>query len=94
MEARLKLKPGQYGTKKLLVRFGERLVCVRYRYVRIAYDDIALRPKMKTLGALWRPRQKLWEPPWGAVQALGIEHRVISNTTDKPDKPIPPTPDM
>jgi hypothetical protein len=132
MEARLKLKPGQNGTKKLLARFGERLVCVRYRYdearslrfttvelivsqsawqprkrsrasprsshdmvyVRIAYDDIALRAKMKTLGALWRPRQKLWELPWGAVQALGIEHRVISNTTDKPDKPIPPTPDM
>src|SRR5258708_13517160 len=32
MEARLKLKPGQNGTKKLLARFGERLVCVRYRY--------------------------------------------------------------
>lgn len=31
MEARLKLKPGQNGTKKLLTRYGERLVCVRYR---------------------------------------------------------------
>ncbi len=132
MEARLKLKPGQNGTKKLLARFGERLVCVRYRYdearslrfttvelivlqsawqprkrtrisprsphdmvyVRIAYDDIALRAQMKVLGALWRPRHKLWELPWGAVQALGIEHRVVSNTRDKQDKPIHPTPDM
>jgi hypothetical protein len=132
MEARLKLKPGQNGTKKLLARFGERLVCVRYRYdesralrfttvelivsqsawnprkrtralprsalemvyVRIAYDDIALRAKMKTLGALWRPRQKLWELPWGAVQALGIEHRLVSDTRDKPDERIHPKQDM
>ena len=132
MEARLKLKPGQNGTKKLLARFGERLVCVRYRYdearslrcttvelivsqsawqprkrsrasprsphemvyVRIAYDDIALRAKMKTLGALWRPRSKLWELPWGAVQILGIEHRLISNTRDKSNPPKSPTPDM
>ena len=32
MQARLKLKPGQNGTRKLLARFGERLLCVRYRY--------------------------------------------------------------
>ena len=90
MEARLKLKPGQNGTKKLLARFGERLVCVRYRYD----DDIALRAKMKTLGALWRPRSKLWELPWGAVQILGIEHRLISNTRDISNPPKSPTPDM
>ena len=27
-----KLKPGQPGTKRLLARYGRRLVCVRYRY--------------------------------------------------------------
>ena len=32
METRLSLAPGQNGTKKLLARYGERLVCVRYRY--------------------------------------------------------------
>ena len=32
MRARLKLKPGQKGTKKLLARYGDRLFCVRYRY--------------------------------------------------------------
>lgn len=107
MEARLKLKPGQNGTKKLLARYGERLVCVRYRYdearalrattvelivsqgpwqprkrvrrvprsphgmvyVRIPYDQQELRIKMKLLGALWRPRHRLWELPWGAVTA-------------------------
>jgi len=32
MEARATLRPGQKGTKKLLARFGDRLICVRYRY--------------------------------------------------------------
>jgi len=32
MKTRLTLKPGQKGTKKLLNRYGDKLVCVRYRY--------------------------------------------------------------
>jgi len=32
METRLTRRPGQPGTKKLLARYGERLVAVRYRY--------------------------------------------------------------
>ena len=32
METRLTLRPGQRGTKKLVARFGERLVRVRYLY--------------------------------------------------------------
>ena len=32
MEARVTLRPGQRGTKKLVERFGDRLICVRYRY--------------------------------------------------------------
>ena len=32
MKTRRKLVPGQPGTKKLLERYGEDLVCVRYRY--------------------------------------------------------------
>jgi hypothetical protein len=31
---RLTLLPGANGTKKLVERYGERLVCVRYRYDR------------------------------------------------------------
>ena len=34
MQARRKLNPGQKGTKKFLDRYGDRLVCVRYRYDR------------------------------------------------------------
>ena len=32
METRLNLQPGQNGTKALVKKYGERLVCVRYRY--------------------------------------------------------------
>jgi len=32
MEARTTRRPGQKGTKKLMERFGERLIFVRYRY--------------------------------------------------------------
>ena len=32
MRVRLTLKPGQLGTKGPLARYGNRLVCVRYRY--------------------------------------------------------------
>ena len=32
MRARSKLKPGQPGTRKLVAQYGDRLVCVRYRY--------------------------------------------------------------
>ena len=32
MRTRLKLKPGQRGTKKLLRQYGSQLICVRYRY--------------------------------------------------------------
>jgi hypothetical protein len=32
MKTRLNLKPGQRGTRKLSAQYGDRLVCVRYRY--------------------------------------------------------------
>ncbi|SRR5581483_3696 len=32
MKTRLTLSPGMNGTKKLVGRYGDRLVCVRYRY--------------------------------------------------------------
>ncbi|MGH7551901.1 MAG: hypothetical protein ACREMQ_02610 [Longimicrobiales bacterium] len=28
----LHLKPGEKGTKQLLAQYGDRLICVRYRY--------------------------------------------------------------
>lgn len=36
METRLHLKPGQNGTKRLVQKYGDRLVCVRYRYDEVS----------------------------------------------------------
>jgi hypothetical protein len=43
MITRLKLKPGQLGTKSLVEQFGDALVCVRYRY------DSVSRSRIKTV---------------------------------------------
>jgi len=32
MRTRVKLRPGQRGTKQWVAKYGDRLVCVRYRY--------------------------------------------------------------
>lgn len=117
METRLTLRPGQSGTKKLLERFGERLVRVRYLYdekngrrlktvglivdsvqwrprqrslrrrddeivaVRIAWAETELRERAKRLGALWRPKHKVWEITWGDAKRLGISDRVAQIET-------------
>jgi hypothetical protein len=43
MITRLELKPGQKGTKSLLEKYGDALVCVRYRY------DETSRTRIKTV---------------------------------------------
>lgn len=55
MEARVTLRPGQRGTKKLLARFGDRLICVRYRY------DAAQRKRFTTVELI------VDEAPWHPV---------------------------
>lgn len=55
MTARLKLKPGQKGTKKLLAEHGDALVCVRYRY------DEASRTRIKTVELI--VEKTSWQPP-------------------------------
>jgi hypothetical protein len=57
VETRLTLRPGQGGTKKLLERYGERLVRVRYLY------DEASGRRLKTVELIvesvpWRPRAR------------------------------------
>jgi hypothetical protein len=57
----LKLNPGQRGTKKLLAEYGDRLVCVRYRYteaqkkrfktVELIVEAIAWGPKVRHMAA-------------------------------------------
>ena len=57
METRLSLVPGQNGTKKLVTRYGDRLVCVRYRY------DAQRKVRHKTVELIvettpWDPRAR------------------------------------
>lgn len=55
MITRLKLKPGQKGTKKLVAEHGDALVCVRYRY------DEARRMRIKTVELI--VEETTWDPP-------------------------------
>jgi len=51
---RLKLKPGQKGTKALVAKYGDDLVCVRYRYVdatNTRIKTVELIVEKKTLSA-------------------------------------------
>lgn len=55
MKTRLTLRPGQSGTKTLLKKYGEDLVCVRFRY------DPATNQRLKTVEIIversdWRPQ--------------------------------------
>ncbi|MGM0418690.1 MAG: hypothetical protein ACQEQS_08210 [Thermodesulfobacteriota bacterium] len=57
MRTRLHLKPGQRGTKRLSEKYGEQLVCVRYRY------DDATKKRYKTVELIvdvaeWSPVNK------------------------------------
>ena len=55
MITRLKLKPGQKGTKKLLAEHGDALVCVRYRY------DEGSSTRVKTVELI--VEKTTWKPP-------------------------------
>ena len=55
MKTRLILKPGQRGTKSLTDKYGEDLVCVRYRY------DPETRQRLKTIELVIERTD--WEPP-------------------------------
>ena len=55
MKTRLILKPGQRGTKSLTSKYGDDLVCVRFRY------DAATRQRIKTVELIIERAD--WEPP-------------------------------
>jgi hypothetical protein len=54
MRVLLHLKPGQKGTKKLCAQYGDRLICVRYRY------DPQRKKRFKTVELIVEERD--WEP--------------------------------
>ncbi len=55
MKTRLTLKPGQEGTKQLTEKYGQALVCVRYRY------DEKTGKRLKTVELI--EEQTDWTPP-------------------------------
>jgi len=55
VKTRLILKPGQRGTKGLSEKYGDALVCVRYRY------DTSSRQRLKTIELIIERTD--WEPP-------------------------------
>jgi hypothetical protein len=54
LRTRLTLAPGANGTKKLVERYGKRLVCVRYRY------DAERRVRLKTVELI--EEESSWTP--------------------------------
>ncbi len=73
METRLSLAPGQNGTKKLLATYGDRLVCVRYRYDRargVRHKTVEL--IVETLP--WAPRARAPRRESGDLVAVRIQY--------------------
>ena len=55
MKTRLVLRPGQRGTRNLVKKYGESLLCVRFRY------DAQLRLRIKTVELVVEKTE--WVPP-------------------------------
>lgn len=73
MKTRLILKPGQRGTKRLTDKYGDDLVCVRFRY------DAISKQRLKTVELVieridWEPRpEKFSADTLVAVKVEGYE---------------------
>ncbi len=65
MITRLKLKPGQKGTKKLAAEYGDALVCVRYRY------DEKNRTRFKTVELIVESK------PWTAPVPTFVDNDLV-----------------
>ena len=85
MRTQVTLQPGQKGTKKLYDRYGDQLVCVRYRY------DAARQRRLKTVELIveevpWRPeraarlRQSVGDPGAAFARAARVRSTASSRT--------------
>jgi hypothetical protein len=70
MRTRLKLNPGQRGTKKLVTKYGDRLICVRYRY------DEQTKKRYKTVELIEETVD--WEPKAATI----TEHTLVEIQID------------
>jgi len=58
VKTKLHLKPGENGTKRLLEKYGDRLICVRYRY------DEEKKRRYKTIELVIEDKE--WHPKNGS----------------------------
>nr|WP_044200520.1 hypothetical protein [Oscillochloris trichoides] len=76
MRTRLVRRPGQPGTKELVEQYGERLICVRYRY------DERSKQRHKTIELIIE--STAWEPPMNPESIvslhIGTHEREIQNS--------------
>ena len=107
------MQPGQPGTKKLLERYGDNLICVRYRYddqkrmmyktieiiieskpwqdnkkkisenksmdIRIDYNEVELRSRIKENGGWWDAQRKVWQLPYDKIKKLDLLERIVDD---------------
>ena len=69
-KTRLTLRAGQRGTKQLMAQYGERLVCVRYRY------DCIRKKRIKTVEIVVEERDWMPDPnkrAWNVIEAVRVE---------------------
>jgi hypothetical protein len=75
MHVRTVRKPGEPGTQKLVAKYGERLVCIRYRY------DPQTRKRYKTVELI--VAEDDWDPP-------EVTDREAQPRPERPTTPIVP----
>ncbi len=68
MRVRLVRRPGQHGTKAYVTQYGERLICVRYRY------DEATQKRYKTIEII------VDEQPWVPKKAKPSMRKLAADT--------------
>ncbi|NOT53940.1 MAG: hypothetical protein HOP18_04975 [Deltaproteobacteria bacterium] len=76
MRTRLTLHPNQDGAKQLRERYGDRLVCVRYRY------DETRKERWKTVELIveksaWEPPKPQWPEDTLVALQVGVQERVV-----------------
>jgi hypothetical protein len=45
--------------------------------VKIDYEEIGLREKIKEKGGKWNSERRVWELPFGKVKELGLQSRMV-----------------
>ena len=90
---RLRLKPGQKGTKRLLAQYKTVELLVAERDwepstppvapdqivgLRVAFAEVDVRERVKQAGGTWNPERRVWQLRYDSVVALGLNRRIAN----------------